>query len=87
MSPPPTASTKLLSPRTLADMLDVNIASVWAWVKSGRLPNPLYVGPSTPRWREDEVLEALEKMRANPSSTRRARRMRDTHSNPTKETV
>lgn len=34
--------------------------TVWRWVREGRLPVPLRIGPNCSRWRSDEILAAEE---------------------------
>ena len=34
--------------------------SIWRWVKEGKLPEPRYPAPHSPRWRLGEVLEHRE---------------------------
>ncbi len=66
---------RLLDVDALAELLGASVATVWRSTKAGRLPRPLYVAPTAPRWREAEVWAALEKTRANPSESAVARRM------------
>jgi predicted DNA-binding transcriptional regulator AlpA len=66
---------RLLDVDGVADMVRASVATVWRETKAGRLPRPLYVAPTAPRWRESEVWAALEKTRANPSESAVARRM------------
>ncbi len=53
---------RYLRVRDVADMLGVHPATVWRWVKEGKLPRPKKASPRISVWREDEVLEAYERM-------------------------
>lgn len=41
---------KWVSVKFLADYFEVHPATIWRWVKIGRLPEPEQVGPNTTRW-------------------------------------
>lgn len=51
-----------LTVRDVARMLGVSKATVWAWSRIGRLPQPVKLAPTVTRWRSDEIEAALEKM-------------------------
>lgn len=44
----------------LADYYSVSRATVWRWVKEGRLPAPIKLTPGCTRWRFAEVVAKLE---------------------------
>jgi prophage regulatory protein len=46
-----------LSVQSVAERYEVSKATVWRWVKEGRMPAPVKMGSSTTRW----VLADLEK--------------------------
>jgi predicted DNA-binding transcriptional regulator AlpA len=71
----PTTRDRLLDASALAELLGAHPCTVWRSVKEGRLPRPLYIAPTAPRWRESEVWAALEATRADPSESKVARRM------------
>ncbi|SFM41629.1 transcriptional regulator, AlpA family [Marinobacter pelagius] len=37
----------------------VSTKTIWRWVREGRFPRPVKVGPGTTRWREED-LQAFE---------------------------
>ncbi len=39
----------------VAALYGVGTATVWRWVKAGRLPKPLKVGPNTTAWRVGDL--------------------------------
>ena len=41
--------------------LPVSAATVWRWVREGRLPKPFKIGPGTTVWNVDEVDAFLAK--------------------------
>jgi len=45
--------------RRLAERLDISVATVWRWVSSGRLPQPVRLGPGVTAWRLTDIEEAL----------------------------
>lgn len=44
----------------LAARYDVSRATIWRWVREGRLPAPVKLTPGCSRWRLSAVIEALE---------------------------
>ncbi len=50
-----------LSPQSLADYLDVSLATVWRRVKEGKLPPPYYLTEALPRFDVGEVDAAIKK--------------------------
>ena len=47
---------KYLSDKTLASQMEVSRATIWRWVKEGKLPSPVKINRCT-RWSEREVQE------------------------------
>ena len=43
----------------VAALHSVGPATVWRWVKSGRLPPPVKLGPNTTAWRVGELRRAM----------------------------
>lgn len=43
----------------VAKLLGCSDRNVENLVKSGRIPQPIYLGPNSPRWRRPELLQAL----------------------------
>jgi excisionase family DNA binding protein len=54
----------LIPARTLAQWLGVSQATIWRWVRSGRLPSPQKLGENTTRFQVGAVRAALAKMAA-----------------------
>ena len=50
-----------VSADTLAYLLDISVASVYAWAKSGIIPKPYHLGAAggTPRWSRQEVADYI----------------------------
>lgn len=44
----------------LAARYDVSRATIWRWVREGRLPPPVKLTPGCSRWRLSEVVQRLE---------------------------
>ena len=52
---------RLLTRRDVQDLLSISSSTIYAWLKDGRLPEPVMIGPNSPRWDAaalDEWLEA-----------------------------
>jgi len=56
-----TALPELMSPGQVAELLGVEVPTVLAWGRTGRLPEPLKLGAKTIRWRETDLKAWLEK--------------------------
>lgn len=69
-----TMDARFVDVRELANLLGVNVATVWRAVAAGRLPSPAYPSPRAARWPLAEVLEALERTRALPREAAARRR-------------
>ena len=39
----------------VAEMLGVSKATVWGWLKAGRLPKPIKLGPNVTVWRRADI--------------------------------
>jgi prophage regulatory protein len=48
-------ASKYKSDLQLAERYDVHRATIWRWVKSGVLPQPVQISPGCTRWRADEI--------------------------------
>lgn len=49
----------LLLKKQVAQLLQCSERQVEILVKSGRIPQPIQLGPNSPRWRRPELLQAL----------------------------
>lgn len=45
----------LISDRDVARLFGISSASAWRWVREGRLPAPIGVGPCLTRWRLGDI--------------------------------
>ncbi len=51
---------RLLTDRELADLFGCSRASIWRWLKAGKLPAPITVGDRSKRWRQSDVERFIE---------------------------
>jgi len=58
----------LLTAREAAALRRCSLATVWRDVKAGRLPPPVYIAPSRPRWRLRDVLPAAPEAERIPAA-------------------
>ncbi len=54
-------SDKYLTDKDLSGRYAVSRATIWRWVKEGRIPSPHKLSPGCTRWRLSEVIEKLER--------------------------
>ena len=45
---------RLLSAKDVAKLLSCNVSTVWAYLKAGHIPKPVYLGCST-RWKMSDM--------------------------------
>lgn len=45
-----------ISVKQLAIRYGVSVPTLWRWVKDGKFPQPVKLGPGSTRWRESDVL-------------------------------
>lgn len=53
-------SHELMTKRQLAEFLQCSQRQVELLTANGRLPKPIYLGASSPRWKRAEVMAALD---------------------------
>jgi predicted DNA-binding transcriptional regulator AlpA len=41
---------------------DIHPSTLWRWVKAGRFPSPIHLGPQLRRWSRLELEDALRQM-------------------------
>lgn len=58
---------KLLTSKEIQTRLGISKSSFWRFVKCGKLPPPLRLGPQTRRWRADAVDAAIDRLTAPPN--------------------
>ena len=49
----------LMRKTDVAALLGCSVRQIENLVRSGRIPQPVYLGPQSPRWRRPELLEPL----------------------------
>jgi len=49
----------LMRKTDVAALLGCSVRQIENLVRSGRIPQPVYLGPQSPRWRRPELLETL----------------------------
>jgi prophage regulatory protein len=47
--------------RLLGGSRPINPSSLWRWIKAGRFPKPIAVGPQVRRWRRSDVEATLQR--------------------------
>lgn len=58
---------KYLSAKQLAELLGVHKSCIWKWAAQGRLPKGERLGAKCTRWKESDVLKAIEGLKASAS--------------------
>jgi prophage regulatory protein len=53
---------KFLRAPRVAKRIDVSVSTIWSWVKQGKFPTPVRLGPNTTCW-EISSIEEWEKSR------------------------
>ena len=56
----------IIRKRALSQKLAVSECTLWRWVRSGRLPAPIRLGPNTVGWREADIDTWLEQRASEP---------------------
>lgn len=54
-------SNRLLRISQVLNLIPLGRSTLWAWVKSGRFPAPVKIGPRTTTWRERDILDFISK--------------------------
>lgn len=55
---PPTSE----DPQGIPALVPVSRATWWAWVREGRAPAPVKLGPNTTAWRVEDIRALIERM-------------------------
>ena len=58
---------EMMTKRDLADYLQCSLRQVELLTAKNRLPKPIYLGTSSPRWRRSDVMAFLERLSNKPS--------------------
>lgn len=51
---------ELLTIREVAQMFRVNVSTIYRLVREGEIPAPIRIGPTSTRWRADELRDWLD---------------------------
>ena len=54
----------LLNVREVCKKLGVCRSTLYKHIAAGRMPAPVHITPTTPRWRDDEVAEYIDRLSA-----------------------
>lgn len=54
--------------RQVLAIVPVSRSSWWSWVRDGRAPKPVRLGPATVAWRRSEIAELVERLGADDSA-------------------
>jgi predicted DNA-binding transcriptional regulator AlpA len=49
-------------------LIPIGRSTWWQWVKIGKAPAPIKLGPRTTAWRADQILAFAESFQTNPES-------------------
>lgn len=58
MPTPQPQTRRWVNDKFLSDYFQVSRITIWAWAKSGRLPQPKKLGPNTTRWDFEAIQQA-----------------------------
>lgn len=50
----------LLSVKEVSQLLGVGVSTWWLWVKHGKAPQPIKLGPRTTRWRHSSIVTMID---------------------------
>jgi prophage regulatory protein len=56
--------------REVARRLDIHTQTLWKWVREGRFPKGVKIGPMRTVWSEATIAQWLDEQRANPGKRR-----------------
>lgn len=51
-------------PQLRAKLGDIGRSTIYAWIRSGRLPPPIRLGPRFSVWRDSDISDFIERQRA-----------------------
>ena len=49
----------------LQEIIPVSRSTLWRWVRNGRFPAPISLGPNTRAWREEDIRTWLDEKATN----------------------
>ena len=52
--------TRLLARQEVQDLLKIGRTTLYRWMREGRFPEPMQIGPGAVRWHESEILAWIE---------------------------
>src|SRR5688572_27563642 len=60
---------QIIGGRIIHAPLPISSSQWWEWVKSGRAPRPIKLGPATTVWKAEEIHELIRKLGQQPAAT------------------
>lgn len=54
---------KYLSAKQIAEFIGVNRSCIWRWAANGKFPKGERIGAKCTRWKESDVLKAIEALK------------------------
>jgi prophage regulatory protein len=55
---------RYLARKTVAERLGVSAMTIWRWVRDGRFPSPIRLGPRRTAWKETDIVKWEETRQA-----------------------
>jgi prophage regulatory protein len=52
---PARAGVRILRQRQVLELLGISSSTLWDWVKRGKFPKPIAIGPNSKAWLGDEI--------------------------------
>jgi prophage regulatory protein len=52
---PARAGLRILRQRQVLELLGISASTLWEWVRRGRFPKPIAIGPNSKAWLADEI--------------------------------
>jgi len=68
MSNATTVSDSLMKKKDVAEFFQCSVRQVELMVKAGKLPKPVYIGDSSPRWQRKTLVDWLDRLQNVDSS-------------------
>jgi prophage regulatory protein len=56
---PQRSGVRILRQRQVLELLGISGSTLWQWVKDGRFPRPIPLGPNSVAWLQDEIDQHL----------------------------
>jgi prophage regulatory protein len=56
---PQRSGVRVLRQRQVLELLGISHSTLWEWVRKGRFPQPISLGPNTRAWLQEEIDQHL----------------------------